>query len=319
MHTHRCTRLNPFYFFEKITMITVVGSYNVDLLISVERLPKEGETVLASSATRAHGGKGSNQAVSAARLGSRVTFVGAVGEDEEGRQAISFLEGEGVDTSRVKLKHAPTGRAYIPFDKHGRSTIIVYPGANRLLTPEDLGTLGGEVMITQLEIPEAVVREALAQFGGTTILNPAPMVLSDTRILADTDILVPDAEEFAQLTAGSTLERGVESLLRKVRRAVVVTLGERGAYLAHSNVRRLLPAPKVDAVDETGAGDVFSAALGHYLEKGESLEDAVEFANSVAACSVTKVGGVGPTLAEFEEFRSKLTGRDKCHTRTPRK
>lgn len=298
-------------------MITVVGSYNADLLVSVERLPKEGETVLVNGVTRTHGGKGSNQAVSAARLGSRVTFIGALGDDEQGRQALAFLESEGVDVSRVKVKRAPTGSAYIPFDRRGRSMIIVDPGANRLLTPEDLDLPDGDVLVTQLEIPMAVVREAIARFPGAKVLNPAPMVLSDIKLLEKVDILVPDEDEFVQLTAGSALESGVEALLRRVRRAVVVTLGERGAYLAYSGVRKLFPAPKVDAVDETGAGDVFNAALAHYLEKGETLEDAVEFANSVAACSVTKLGGVGPTRKEFEEFRSAHLWTGNVHVERP--
>ncbi|WP_338599386.1 ribokinase [Sulfolobus tengchongensis] len=290
-------------------MITVVGSYNIDIILKVNKIPEIGETVIADEVYMNHGGKGSNQAVSASRLGSRVKIVAAVGNDNYGKNAIEFWKTENIDISDVKIKNnVSTGTAYIFVDKRGRNVIVVNRGANYHLTEEDISeSLDGNILLTQLEIRENVVKKALKEFNGIRILNPAPAVLKDTDILSLTDIITPNEIEFKELVSTDDLEYGLHLLLKKVKRAVIITLGERGALLATKDGKRtLIPAPKVNVVDETGAGDVFNAALAVYLEKEYDLETAVEYANKVAALSVTKIGALGPKLEEVNKFLEEI-------------
>ncbi len=249
-----------------------------------------------------HGGKGSNQAVSAARLGGNVSFTGAVGNDEYGKRALAFWREERVDASRVKVKEGSTGNAYIFLDESGESTIVVNRGANFLLEEEDVTDLKGDLLLTQLEIKENVVKKALKEFQGLRILNPAPAYLTDVSVLEHVDILTPNEIEFKQLTSYDDIDFGLNELLKRVRTAVVVTLGERGALVATRNRKVLIPAPKVRVVDTTGAGDVFNASLAFFLERGYNLEDAVEKAVKIASYSVTQLGALGPRWEEVREF-----------------
>ncbi|MBW9140715.1 MAG: bifunctional hydroxymethylpyrimidine kinase/phosphomethylpyrimidine kinase [Candidatus Aramenus sp.] len=280
----------------------VVGSYNVDFFIRLKRLPQPGETVFCDEILIKHGGKGSNQAVSAARLGGEVSFIGAVGNDEYGKRAFSFWKEENVDASRVKVKEGNTGNAYIFLDETGESSIVVNRGANYLLDEEDVADLEGDVLLTQLEIRERVVRKALKEFQGLRILNPAPAYLEDISILDYVDILTPNEIEFKQLTSSDDLDFGLNELLKRVKTAVIVTLGERGAVIATRGKRVLISAPKVKVVDVTGAGDVFNASLAFFLEKGYDIEDAVEYAVKIASYSVTQLGALGPRWEEVKEF-----------------
>uniref|UniRef100_UPI000ABE14F0 PfkB family carbohydrate kinase n=1 Tax=Sulfolobus acidocaldarius TaxID=2285 RepID=UPI000ABE14F0 len=182
-------------------MIVVVGSYNVDFLIKVRDFPSEGETVFSDGVYIDHGGKGSNQAVSASRLGGNVRLISAVGNDEFGKRAIKFWEDERLDVAYVKIKNALTGSAYIVFDRRGRNFIVVNRGANALLSEDDLdGCLNGDILLTQLEVNENVVKKALKEFPGVKVLNPAPAVLNDNSLLEYVDILTPNEIEFKELT-----------------------------------------------------------------------------------------------------------------------
>ena len=287
-------------------MISVVGSYNVDIILKVDEFPNEGETVFAKEVYINHGGKGSNQAVSAARLKSQVRFIGSVGNDEYGRKAIEFWEDEGIDVAYVKIKNALTGSAYIIVNNRGENLIVVNPGANMLLTPEDLnGGLYGDILLTQLEIREDTVLTALKSFNGIRILNPAPAVLKDYSLLDYVDILTPNEIEFKQLCSCDDIDYGINILLKKVKKAVIITLGERGALIGTKYKKAHIPTIKVNAIDTTGAGDVFNAALAVYLEKGYDLEKAVRIANIIASYSTTKIGALGPRIEEVKELIEK--------------
>jgi ribokinase len=284
-------------------MITVVGSYNVDFILKVDKFPEEGETVFVKDIYISHGGKGSNQAVSASRLGAKVKLIAAVGNDEYGRRAISFWEDEKIDVGYVKIKNAPTGSAYIIVNENGQNMIVVNRGANIFLVPEDLNSeLKGEVVLTQLEIREDTVKKALREFNGLRILNPAPATLNDISILDYVDILTPNEVEFKELSGADDLDYGIEVLLKKVKKAVIITLGEKGALIGMRNKRIRVETMKVNAIDTTGAGDVFNATLAVYLEKGYEIERAVRIANIIAAYSTTKIGALGPRLEEVKSL-----------------
>ena len=220
--------------------IAVVGSLNLDLVVRVPRLPGPGETVSGDDVFRNPGGKGANQAVAAARLGRRVAMVGCVGDDEAGRELLASLEADGVDRSRVRVvDDVPTGTAFITVGEDGENQIVVSPGANARLTPDDVAAAGtalaaAAVTLLQLEVPLETVAAAARTAGGKVVLNPAPVRALPSALLGEVDVLVPNRVELAQLTAGrvpGTVEEAAELAGRLPARAVVVTLGADGALV----------------------------------------------------------------------------------------
>ena len=292
--------------------IAVVGSYNVGLTIKCERVPSRGETLLGSGYSEGPGGKGSNQAIAARRLGGRVHFIGCVGRDRYGDDAVALWSSEGVSTEAVRRGDAHTGLAFIVVEPTGSNAITVDPGANSELTRRDveasrkvLGRCGA--LLTQLEIPPQVA--AASAFiakagGGTVILNPAPAVKASELDLSAVDILTPNESEFSVLAGTDDLEGGSRALLSRGPRAVVVTLGEKGALVTTEEDSFVVPAPRVRAVDTTGAGDAFNGALAVALTEGEPLSAAVKFANYAGALAVTKYEVIPalPTRRELEDF-----------------
>ncbi len=271
-----------------------MGSYNIGQTILVDRLPKPGETLLGSGYCEGMGGKGSNQAVAARRLGGDVLFMGCVGRDRYGDEALKLWKAEGVAT-RVGRVPAHTGVALIVVGREGTNTIVVDAGANMAFDTADLDASdaikGSRLVLTQLEIPAetAVAAGRLGRkFGATTILNPAPARRMDELDLSVFDIVTPNEEEFATVTGTDDLGKGTAALLKAGAKAAIVTLGEKGAYLATRDERRHIAAPKVNAVDPTGAGDAFNGALAVAICEGLGLEDAVRFANCAGALTVTK-------------------------------
>src|SRR6516162_495599 len=261
--------------------ICVVGSCNIDLTFRVPRLPRPGETVAAHALHQGFGGKGANQAVAAAKLGAQVMMIARVGNDGFGAQTLDNLRGHGVDTTFVGVDpEQPTGLASIYVSDAGENCIAVAAGANGRLTPADVHAAAGAIraadaVICQLETPVASTIEAfrIARSAGVrTILNPAPAMPLPGELLALTDIAVPNETELAQLTGRSTATPdALESAARALRdggpRVVVATLGAAGALLLGETLERL-PAIAVTAVDPTGAGDVFTAALAVFLAEG---------------------------------------------------
>jgi ribokinase len=296
-------------------LICVVGSTNIDLTFRTPRLPAPGETLAGRAFHLGYGGKGANQAVMAARLGARVTMVGKVGRDVFGEGALRNYREQGIDTTHVLVDDGrPTGVASIVVDDAARNCILVVPGANLGLTPQDVRAAApaieaADVLLCQLEVPIDTVREALAiarAAGVKAILNPAPAVALPDELLRLADLCLPNESEVELLTGQSaaSLEEAAAAgweLLRRGPGTVIITLGERGALIAEAASAEHVAAVPVAAVDPSGAGDAFIGALGVFLAEGAALRDAVRQANAVAALSVTRLGTQAsfPTRAEL--------------------
>jgi ribokinase len=294
----------------------VVASVNVDLVVTVERLPLPGETVTGGRFARHHGGKGGNQAVAAARLGAETMFIGAVGDDAFGADARAALEAEGIDLRGLAtLPGEATGVALILVDAGGENSIAVAGGANDSVTPELVGQALGaldlrdhDVVLVGHEIPTASARAALhlaRKAGATTILNPAPAHGLDAGTLALADILTPNRGELAVLAGDDGPAAGpiaLSFLEGGPGRAILVSLGGDGALLVDSNGTTPIPAPPVDVVDTVGAGDTLNGALAAGLAAGLALPAAARRAVAAASLAVTRAGAREgmPTLEELQ-------------------
>lgn len=296
----------------------VVGSANMDLVVRVARAPRAGETVVGEGFVMVPGGKGANQAVAAARLGAEVTFTARVGNDDFGKRNLENYRQEGIDTSHISLaQDVPSGVALIVVERDGENRIVVVPGANAHLCPEDI--LGAKeifrrsaVLLVQLEIPLDTVEAALRlarEHGLLTILNPAPTRPLPTGILEEVDVLTPNETELFHLAGvgevpPEALVEIARELLQRGPKYVVVTMGERGALLVSREREVHVPAFKVDPVDTTAAGDAFNAALAVSLAEGKGPYEAIGFANAAAALTVTRKGAASslPTKAEVQDF-----------------
>ncbi|MEV2251813.1 ribokinase [Streptomyces sp. NPDC050147] len=281
--------------------LLVVGSANADLVIGVERRPAPGETVLGSDLATHPGGKGANQSVAAARLGARTALLARVGDDAHGRLLLDSQRAAGADTVGVLVGGAPTGVALITVDPSGDNSIVVSPGANARLSPEDIRAAAGllaasRVVSTQLEIPVESVTELVRTLPATArfVLNPSPPAPLPDEVLAACDPLVVNEHEARYILGGTPSdlpEDWARELLALGPRSVVVTLGARGALTADGGGSPVtVPSPKVEAVDTTGAGDAFTAALAWRLGLGDDLPTAAAYAARVGAASVTRRG-----------------------------
>ncbi|MEU0132716.1 ribokinase [Streptomyces sp. NPDC006296] len=293
--------------------LLVVGSANADLVVGVERRPGPGETVLGSDLAVHPGGKGANQAVAAARLGARTALLARVGDDAHGLLLRASQQQAGVDTGGVLVGGAPTGVALITVDPSGDNSIVVSPGANARLTPQDVRAAAplfasARVVSVQLEIPLDTVAEtarALAP-GARLVLNPSPPAPLPAEVLTACDPLVVNEHEARALLgdgADGTPEDRARALVALGPHSVVITLGAEGALVLDTRtdggpVR--VPSPRVAAVDTTGAGDAFTAALAWRLGLGEDLARAAAFAVRVGAAAVTREGAQAsfPTAEE---------------------
>ncbi|WP_329461946.1 ribokinase [Streptomyces sp. NBC_01431] len=282
--------------------LLVVGSANADLVVGVERRPAPGETVMGSDLAVHPGGKGANQAVAAARLGARTALLAKVGDDDHGRLLRASLRAAGVDTAAVLVGEAPTGVALITVDASGDNSIVVSPGANSHLTPDDIRAARdlfarAPVVSVQLEIPLETVAEVARGLapGARLVLNPSPPAPLPAGVLTVCDPLIVNEHEARFLlgeAAGDTPEDWARALLALGPRSVVVTLGAAGALVADGRDDGCVwvPSPRVEAVDTTGAGDAFTAALAWRLGLGEQLAGAAAFAVRVGAAAVTRRG-----------------------------
>jgi len=278
----------------------VVGSSNTDLVLECARLPRPGETVLGGELTRFAGGKGANQAVAACRAGARVSFVGARGDDDFGRQARRDLHEEGIDLRYfTKKAAAPSGVALILVGGRQRENqIAVARSANDLLSPDDVRAAApllrsASVILTQLEVPIDTV-EATAQVARELqkplVLNPGPARKLPSKILRLVDTITPNEQEAEVLSGESDVRRAARVLRRRGCRQVVVTLGARGVWIATDDLEKRLAAPKVKPRDTVGAGDCFTAWLVVGLAEGLNFVDASERAQRAAAVAVTRPG-----------------------------
>lgn len=281
--------------------VCVVGSANLDLVATVDRLPGPGETVPGSSFAEYPGGKGLNQAVAAARAGASVAFVGAVGHDGAAVTLRAVMVDDGIDSSHVNTSGTATGRALIGVAASGENSIIVIAGANGTVTAHEVPA--ARVMLTQLEVPLAAVERALTAgraAGAITVLNPAPVQPIDAAILQWCDIVVPNEHEVELLG-------GVDKLLAFGARAVVVTLGSRGSDLHTADGVVHIDSFSVVPIDTTGAGDTFSGSLCARLAAGDDLPTALRFASAAGALCTTVAGAVPsiPRRAAVEALLSE--------------
>ena len=299
--------------------VVIVGSFNMDLVVKAGRRPETGETLMGEEFGMFIGGKGSNQAIAAARLGAEVTMVGRLGADLFGDTLMAAHTEEGICTDYViRDTEVGTGVASILIDVNGDNSIVLVPQANMRLSVEDVeraseSIAAADVLLLQLEVPIAASQRAaeIAKSNGAmVVLNPAPAQELPDDFLAQVDILTPNEVETESLSGirVSTVtdaERAAKVLLDKGLSAVILTLGERGALLLTPNLTRQVPAYSVEVVDTTAAGDAFCGALATGLAQGENFVDAVAFANAAGALAVTVLGAAPsmPTAAQVEAFR----------------
>ncbi|MEB7835719.1 ribokinase [Staphylococcus equorum] len=275
--------------------IVVIGSSSIDLVVKTDVLPQAGETVMGNSFFTTTGGKGANQAVAAARLSNKVYMIGAVGDDENGKQIIENLEQNNVDTTFMdKIENETSGTAHITlFEDDNR--IIVVPAANNHVTPEKvlpkLERFGaGDIILMQHEIPEHTIKEVTdyaVKHDMKVILNPAPYRNIDKEIIDKVTWITPNESESELL-----FESGVDEALKAYPRKLIVTKGAAGAMF-YNDSQQLVKGYKKKVVDTTGAGDTFNGALAVALIENKPLEEAVDFANLAGSFSVTGLGDQG--------------------------
>lgn len=302
--------------------IVVVGSLNMDLVVRLPEIPRPGETRLGGRFATFPGGKGANQAVAAARLGARVTLIGRVGDDAFGREMRQGLDAEGIDTRQVGIDPGqPSGVALIQVDERGENSIAVASGANFTLSEAQVRDAWSRIerpdwLVMPLETPiETVITAArLARESGVgVILNPAPARPLPEALLRMVDVLVPNEYEAALLSGRSLVsEQDIQAAAADLRGggagAVIVTLGERGAFVLDGRSGRdehySVPARPVEAADSTAAGDCFVGALAVGLAGGLPLRGSAGFACAAAALSVTRAGAQPsmPSRSEVEKF-----------------
>lgn len=284
--------------------IIVIGSCNTDMVIKSERLPVPGETIIGGMFMMNPGGKGANQAVAAARLGGNVTFVAKTGNDLFGKQSLELFKTEGIKTDYIfSDPKNPSGVALISVDAWGENCIVVAPGANATLTPNDISKTKAEIessemLLMQLEIPMETVEyaaEVAYNKGVKVILNPAPAQVLSSKLLKYLYIITPNKIEAEMLsgikvTDWESARKAADVISEKGVVIVVITLGAQGALIKHGDQYHRIDAIPVVAVDTTAAGDTFCGGLCVGLSKGMTVPDSVRFACKAAAISVTRMG-----------------------------
>ncbi|MGG7077808.1 ribokinase [Clostridium sardiniense] len=298
--------------------VCVLGSINMDLVIKVNEMPKEGETILSKSFEKIAGGKGANQAVAAKRCGNMVSMIGKIGRDDNGQILKTLLDEEGIDTSLIfEDDNEPTGMAMITVNNRGNNSITVISGSNMTLNKSEIDRSkeviqDSDILISQFETPEEITLEAFKiakENNKITILNPAPAKSIDEELLKYTDIIIPNETE-AELLTGievndlETAKVASKELLEKGVKFVIITLGSKGAAVISKEDGQVVPAFKVNAVDTTAAGDSFIGGLSSKLDTEnlgfENLLKAVKFGNKVSSITVQREGAQ-PSIARLAE------------------
>jgi ribokinase len=296
--------------------VFVAGSINMDVVATAERHPRIGETVAGREVLYFPGGKGANQAVAASKLGAPTTLIGRLGRDAFGAELRAFLEGQGVDVSLVRDTGAHTGTAIITL-ADADNTIVVIPGANGLVTPDDVAAIPlarGDIAVCQFEIPVPAISAFFARArtaGATTILNPAPAREFGSELLDLVDVLVLNETELGLLAKTELHESddvacfvaAAEALRTRPQQIICVTLGKRGVVALADGEAIVVLGRAVKALDTTGAGDCFVGALAAQLAQGAIIRDALRYANAAAAISVQRMGAA-PSMPSAAEVSS---------------
>ncbi|MBC6361615.1 ribokinase [Lactobacillus apis] len=301
--------------------VTVIGSINLDTNLRVAQMAKPGETIHAKEHYSAAGGKGANQAVAAARSGCAVSFVGAVGDDAPGKEMLALLKKENINLDGVKeVANESTGQAFITVDDSGQNSITIYSGANYAFDQDDIEQnsdliAASDFVVAQFETPiEATIQgfKIACQNSAKTILNPAPAITEiPAELLQVTDIIIPNETEAATITGVEVVdEKSAKKAADKLHElgvsAVIITIGDKGAFYDFQDKQGLIPAFKVKAVDTTAAGDTFIGAMTSILKPDFSnLSDAITFANKASSLTVQGYGAQPsiPTKAEVEQVK----------------
>jgi len=306
--------------------VVVVGSYNTDLTIKTERIPRPGETIIGGIFSEGSGGKGANQAVAAARAGADVSFIARVGNDVLGKEGIQRLTEERIDTRYIFTDNdVPTGVAFIVVDDHGENSIVVASGANARLSSSDIETALDEIstasiLLVQLESPIEAIRASIKKShknGAVVILNPAPAQPLEQNFLQEIDIITPNKVEAEMITGIKVTDvESLQSIANKFIdfgiRNVLITLGSKGVFAGLPNHMGMVPGYRVCSIDSTGAGDVFSGSLAALLSEGMPIKKATKLANASAAISVTRMGAQNsaPRRKEIENFIANYTSSE---------
>lgn len=276
----------------------------MDMVVKADRIPAPGETILSGDFFMNPGGKGANQAVAAARLGGKVTFVSKLGDDMFGKQFAELFKDEGINTSFLLFDpQLPSGVALITVDKSGENSIVVASGANAAMLEEDTDPIlheitSRDIILLQLETPMKVV-EHVSAYGAAkntkVILNPAPAAALSPELLQHLHILTPNETEASiisgiQVTDITSAEKAAQLITGRGVKNVIITLGAQGALVCEAGKCSMVNAVRVTPVDTTAAGDVFNGALAVALSEGKTLTEAVQFGCAAAAISVTRLG-----------------------------
>ncbi len=298
--------------------VCVLGSINMDLVIKVKDMPKEGETILSKSFEKVNGGKRANQAIAAKRCGNEVTIISKIGKDENGKVLKDALENEKINVDFVyEDKINPTGMAMITVNEKGNNSIVVIAGSNMTINEEEINKAKdvikeNDILIAQFETPEEITARVFKfakESKKVTILNPAPAKEITTDILSYTDIIIPNETEVELLTGIKvhnleSAKLAGSKFLDKGIKFVIITLGSKGAALISKEMAKIIPAYKVKAIDTTAAGDSFIGGLSSKLDINNlsfnALEKAVIFGNKVSSITVQKEGAQ-PSIGTLEE------------------
>lgn len=299
--------------------ICILGSINMDMVVSVDKMPLVGETIFSDNFKLAHGGKGANQAVASQRLGSEVYMISKVGKDAYGLQILNSLEKENINVDNIfKDDVDPTGTAIITVNNEGNNSIIVVAGANMTLNLDEINRCknvitSSDIIVAQFETPIEVTMEAFKfakENGVITILNPAPAKEIPNELLKYTDIIVPNETEATTLTGVyvkdlESAKQAANIFLNNSVKYVIITLGDKGAAVISKEDGVLIPEYKVNAIDSTAAGDSFIGAISTKLKKTDlnitSLVEAVKFGNKVSAIAVQREGAQ-PSIPFLKEI-----------------
>lgn len=298
--------------------ILVVGSINMDLVVNTDEIPKVGETIIGNNLLQIPGGKGANQAVTIAKLGNQVIFLGKVGNDNYGESLLISMKKAGVNIDFIEKTEGASGIAVINVDKNGNNNIVVIPGANsevdiQYIDKHYSAFKAADLVVFQLEIPIATVKEGLRIskiLGKTTILNPAPAMDLDDEIIRNIDILIPNEHELQRISkvkvvdSKSMIDAG-QVLLDKGIKRIIVTLGSKGVLYIDSKGHEFYNAYEVDVVDTTAAGDSFIGGFASsYVIDPDNMGKAIEMGQKTASLSIQKIGAQSslPTWEDVENF-----------------